>query len=47
MVMCWEGQLDFTMNGRTIRLGPGSIGFAGSNEDHGVRNASTTARARY
>ena len=37
-----EGTLEFTVNGRTGRLGPGSAGFASSNEEHGVRNPGTT-----
>ena len=37
-----EGTLEFTVNGQTGRLGPGSAGFASSNEEHGVRNPGTT-----
>src|SRR5436305_3383232 len=33
-----EGTLEFTVNGKTARIGPGSVGFASSNEEHGVRN---------
>lgn len=34
------GQVDFTVNGQTTRLGPGSIGFAASNDEHGIHNGS-------
>ena len=37
-----EGTLEFTVNGKTGWLGPGSAGFASSNEEHGVRNPGTT-----
>jgi mannose-6-phosphate isomerase-like protein (cupin superfamily) len=33
-----EGTLEFTVNGKTGQLGPGSAGFASSNEEHGVKN---------
>ena len=47
MMMVWDGTLDFTVNGKTTRLGPGGLGFAGSNDEHGLRNPSTDTRARY
>ena len=28
-------------------IGPGGFGFAGSNDEHGVKNPSATERARY
>src|SRR5215467_14732921 len=37
-----EGTLEFTVNGKTDRIGPGSVGYASSNEEHGVRNPGTT-----
>lgn len=37
-----EGMLEFTVNGASGRLGPGSVGFASSNEEHGVRNPGST-----
>jgi mannose-6-phosphate isomerase-like protein (cupin superfamily) len=33
-----EGTLEFTVNGKSGQLGPGSAGFASSNEEHGVKN---------
>ncbi len=47
MFMIVDGALDFTVNGTTTRLGPGGLGFAGSNDEHGVRNPSTDTKARY
>jgi quercetin dioxygenase-like cupin family protein len=47
MMMIVDGTLDFTVNGKTTRLGPGGLGFAGSNDEHGVKNPSTETRARY
>ena len=37
-----EGTLQFTVNGKVGRLGPGSVGYASSNEEHGVSNPGTT-----
>ena len=42
MFLVREGTLEVTINGQSTRLGPGSLGFAGSNEEHGVRNVGTT-----
>jgi len=42
MFLIREGMLEVTINGQTTRLGPGSVGFAGSNEEHGVRNIGAT-----
>jgi len=42
MFLIREGTLEVTINGQSTRLGPGSLGFAGSNEEHGVRNVGTT-----
>ncbi len=36
------GTLDFTLNGKTHRLGPGSVALAANNDEHGVKNAGTT-----
>jgi uncharacterized cupin superfamily protein len=46
MVLVWEGTLEFTMNGVTSRLGPGSAAYAASMDEHGFRNVGGT-RARY
>lgn len=42
MFLIREGTLEVTINGQVTRLGPGSVGFAGSNDEHGVRNVGTT-----
>lgn len=47
MMMVVNGTLDFTVNGKTTRLGPGGLGFAGSNDEHGVKNPSADSKARY
>jgi XRE family transcriptional regulator, regulator of sulfur utilization len=33
-----EGMVEFTVNGNSFRVGPGSVGVATSNDLHGVRN---------
>jgi len=38
-----EGNIELTVNGKTFPLGPGSLGFARSNDEHGIRNSGTTA----
>lgn len=38
-----EGNIDLTVNGKTYPLGPGSLGFAHSNDEHGIRNRGNTA----
>ena len=37
-----EGTLELTVNGKTYPLGPGSVGFVRSNDEHGVKNVGTT-----
>jgi mannose-6-phosphate isomerase-like protein (cupin superfamily) len=41
MFLVREGALDVTISGKTSRLGPGSVAFVASNEEHGVRNPGT------
>lgn len=36
-----SGSLDFTVNGKTTRLGPGSVALAANNDLHGVKNVGT------
>lgn len=36
------GTLEVTIAGRSARLGPGSVAYVASNEEHGIRNAGTT-----
>jgi mannose-6-phosphate isomerase-like protein (cupin superfamily) len=37
-----EGMVEITVNGTSSRLGPGSVGFVHSNDEHGIKNAGTT-----
>jgi len=41
-----EGTLEVTISNRASRLGPGSVAYVASNEEHGLRNAGAT-RAQY
>ena len=38
MFLVREGTLEVTIAGQTSRLGPGSVAFVASNDEHGVRN---------
>lgn len=42
-----EGTLEFTVNGKASRVGPGGVGFVASNELHGVSNPGTTPNAYF
>ena len=33
-----EGTVELTVNGKNYQLGPGSVGFVHSNDEHGIRN---------
>jgi quercetin dioxygenase-like cupin family protein len=33
-----EGKVEITINGQAHRIGPGSVGFASSNDEHGIKN---------
>ncbi len=46
MFLLREGTLELTVNGKTYPLGPGSVGFVRSNEEHGVKNVGS-APANY
>ena len=46
MFLMREGTLELTVNGKTYPLGPGSVGFVRSNEEHGVKNVGS-APANY
>lgn len=37
-----EGTVDITVNNNTTRLGPGSVGFVSSNDEHGIKNVGLT-----
>ena len=36
-----EGTVELTVNGTSYRLGPGSVGFVRSNDQHGIKNVGT------
>jgi quercetin dioxygenase-like cupin family protein len=42
MFLIREGTLEVTISGKSTQLGPGSVAFMGSNDEHGVRNTGTT-----
>jgi quercetin dioxygenase-like cupin family protein len=42
MIMVQKGTLDVTISGRTTRIGPGSIAYVASNEEHGWKNVGDT-----
>ncbi len=46
MFVVLVGHVDFTVNGVTTRLGPGSVGFAAGGDEHGLHNGSD-AMCRY
>ena len=37
-----EGTVELTVNGAGSRLGPGSVGFVHSNDEHGIKNVGST-----
>jgi mannose-6-phosphate isomerase-like protein (cupin superfamily) len=37
-----EGTVQLTINGTSHVMGPGSVGFVHSNDEHGIRNIGTT-----
>jgi quercetin dioxygenase-like cupin family protein len=46
MILVQEGTMEVTILGKKTRLGPGSVAFVHSNEEHGWQNVGTT-RAQY
>jgi quercetin dioxygenase-like cupin family protein len=38
-----EGTVEITVNGTNYRLGPGSVGFVESNDEHGIKNVGATS----
>jgi len=46
MILIREGIMEVTIAGRSAKLGPGSVAYVASNEEHGWHNAGT-ARANY
>jgi mannose-6-phosphate isomerase-like protein (cupin superfamily) len=37
-----EGIVEITVNGKSHQLGPGSVGFVQSNDEHGIKNPGAT-----
>jgi mannose-6-phosphate isomerase-like protein (cupin superfamily) len=37
-----EGTVQLTVNGKSHIMGPGSVGFVHSNDEHGIKNVGTT-----
>lgn len=46
VIVVREGTVEVMIAGRNARMGPGSVAFMASNEEHGWRNVGAT-RARY
>ena len=46
MMLVRTGLMELTISGKPYRLGPGDVGFIGSNELHNAKNVGTT-RAEY
>jgi mannose-6-phosphate isomerase-like protein (cupin superfamily) len=46
MMLIRSGTMELTISGKPMRLGPGDVGFIGSNEMHNAKNVGTT-RAEY
>ncbi|HLY18777.1 MAG TPA: cupin domain-containing protein [Bryobacteraceae bacterium] len=42
MILIREGTMEVVISGRTARLGPGSVAFVASNEEHGWHNVGAT-----
>ena len=38
-----EGTVELTVEGKRTRMGPGSVGFVRSNEEHGIQNVGDVA----
>jgi mannose-6-phosphate isomerase-like protein (cupin superfamily) len=36
-----EGTVELTVEGKSTQMGPGSVGFVHSNDEHGIRNVGT------
>ena len=46
MMLVREGTMELTVSGRPMKLGPGCVGYIGSNELHNAKNVGST-RAHY
>ncbi|MGO8819156.1 MAG: cupin domain-containing protein [Terriglobia bacterium] len=43
MFLVRDGTLEATISGKSTRLGPGSVAFVASNDEHGIRNPGPAA----
>ena len=46
MMLVREGMMELTISGKPMKLGPGDVGYLGSNEIHNAKNVGTV-RAQY
>ena len=46
MMLVREGTMELTVSGQSLKLGPGDVGYIGSNELHNAKNTGST-RAQY
>jgi mannose-6-phosphate isomerase-like protein (cupin superfamily) len=42
LLLIRDGTVEVTIAGRTTKLGPGSVAYIASNDDHGLRNVGAT-----
>jgi mannose-6-phosphate isomerase-like protein (cupin superfamily) len=42
-----EGTVELTVEGKSTQMGPGSVGFVHSNEEHGIKNIGTLPSTYY
>ena len=42
-----EGTVELTVGGKNTQMGPGSVGFVCSNEEHGIKNIGTVPATYY
>jgi mannose-6-phosphate isomerase-like protein (cupin superfamily) len=42
-----EGAVELTVEGKSTEMGPGSVGFVRSNEEHGIENIGTVPASYY
>lgn len=47
LILVKEGAVEQVVNGRTYRIGAGSVTFVAPNDNHGIRNAGDTPASYY
>ena len=47
MFLVLDGALEVTINGKPSKVGPGSVAFIGSGDEHGIRNPGETLAKYY